>query len=46
VIDSLKENGFGVGPVCRVLEWSESAYYARKKRPKSAAGSVTNSSCR
>ncbi|MGP3951473.1 IS3 family transposase [Streptomyces sp. 7N604] len=36
VIDSLKENGFGVGPVCRVLEWSESAYYARKKRPKSA----------
>ncbi|WP_374109074.1 IS3 family transposase [Streptomyces sp. CC228A] len=36
VIDSLKEDGFGVGPVCRVLGWSESAYYARKKRPKSA----------
>ncbi len=36
MIDSLKEDGFGVGPVCRVLGWSESAYYARKKRPKSA----------
>ncbi|MGV9877053.1 IS3 family transposase [Streptomyces cellulosae] len=36
VIDSLKDSGFGVGPVCRVLGWSESAYYARKKRPKSA----------
>ncbi|WP_394807293.1 IS3 family transposase [Streptomyces asiaticus] len=36
VIDNLKEDGFGVGPVCRVLGWSESAYYARKKRPKSA----------
>ncbi|MET8012846.1 IS3 family transposase [Streptomyces sp. NPDC005271] len=36
MIDSLKEDGFGVGPVCRVLGWSESAYYARRKRPKSA----------
>jgi len=36
VIDSLKDSGFGVGPVCRVLGWSESAYYARKKRPKSS----------
>ncbi|WP_374227572.1 IS3 family transposase [Streptomyces sp. AC627_RSS907] len=36
VIDSLKDSGFGVGPVRRVLGWSESAYYARKKRPKSA----------
>ena len=36
MIDSLKEDDFGVGPVCRVLGWSESAYYARKKRPKSA----------
>ena len=36
MIDSLKEDGFGVGPVCRVLGWSESAYYARKKRPRSA----------
>jgi putative transposase len=36
VIESLKDSGFGVGPVCRVLGWSESAYYARKKRPKSA----------
>lgn len=36
MIDSLKDSGFGVGPVCRVLGWSESAYYARKKRPKSA----------
>ncbi|MDW6064263.1 hypothetical protein SAZ11_47940 [Streptomyces sp. FXJ1.4098] len=36
MIDSLKEDGFGVGPVCRVLGWSESAYYARKKRPMSA----------
>ena len=36
VIDSLREDGFGLGPVCRVLGWSESAYYARKKRPKSA----------
>lgn len=36
MIDDLKENGFGVGPVSRVLGWSESAYYARKKRPKSA----------
>nr|WP_106969863.1 MULTISPECIES: DDE-type integrase/transposase/recombinase [unclassified Streptomyces] len=35
MIDSLKDNGFGVGPVCRVLGWSESAYYARKRRPKS-----------
>ena len=36
MIDSLKDSGFGVGPVCRVLGWSESAYYARKKRLKSA----------
>ncbi|MBT2412787.1 IS3 family transposase [Streptomyces sp. ISL-12] len=36
MIDSLEEDGFGVGPVCRVLGWSESAYYARKRRPKSA----------
>lgn len=36
MIDSLKDSGFGGGPVCRVLGWSESAYYARKKRPKSA----------
>ncbi|MFJ5157330.1 IS3 family transposase [Streptomyces sp. NPDC088353] len=35
MIDSLREDGFGVGPVCRVLGWSESAYYARRKRPKS-----------
>lgn len=31
----LRENGFGVGPVCRELDLSESAHYARKKRPKS-----------
>jgi hypothetical protein len=43
VIDSLKDSGFGVGPVSRVLGWSESACYARKKRPESAAGSVTSS---
>jgi putative transposase len=36
VIEDLKEIGFGVGPVCRVLDLSESAYYARRKRPKSA----------
>jgi hypothetical protein len=36
VIDSLKNSGFGVGHVCRVLCRSESAYYARKKRPKCA----------
>ncbi|MGW7825138.1 IS3 family transposase [Streptomyces puniciscabiei] len=36
MIGSLKDSGFGVGPVCRVLGWSESACYARKKRPKSA----------
>ncbi|SCD46216.1 hypothetical protein GA0115237_102252 [Streptomyces sp. ScaeMP-6W] len=31
MIDSLKDSGFGVGPVCRVLGWSESAYYARQE---------------
>jgi hypothetical protein len=36
MIDSLKEDGFGIGPVYRVLGWSESACYVRKKRPKSA----------
>jgi putative transposase len=36
VIDHLRESGLGVGPVCRELDLSESAYYARKKRPKSA----------
>jgi transposase InsO family protein len=36
VINHLCESGLGVGPVCRELDLSESAYYARKKRPKSA----------
>ncbi|MGW7303939.1 MULTISPECIES: IS3 family transposase [unclassified Streptomyces] len=36
VIEHLKDKGLGVGFVCRVLGLSESAYYARKKRPKSA----------
>jgi len=36
VINHLRESGLGVGPVCRELDLSESAYYARKKRPKSA----------
>lgn len=36
MIDSLKGSGLGVGPAYRVPGWSESAYYARKKRPKSA----------
>ena len=36
MINHLRESGLGVGPVCRGLDLSESAYYARKKRPKSA----------
>jgi hypothetical protein len=36
VIEHLKGMGLGAGFVCRVLELSESAYYARKKGPKSA----------
>ncbi|MFE6872856.1 IS3 family transposase [Kitasatospora sp. NPDC057692] len=35
VIDHLRD-GFGVDPVCRVLELSPSTYFARKQRPKSA----------
>jgi len=35
VIDHLRD-GFGVDPVCRVLELSPSTYFARKTRPKSA----------
>ncbi len=35
VIEHLKDKGLGVGFACRVLGLSESAYYARKKRPKS-----------
>ncbi|MFE4800611.1 transposase [Streptomyces sp. NPDC056708] len=36
VINHLRESGLGVGPVCREPDLSESAYFARKKRPKSA----------
>ncbi|GHJ40781.1 IS3 family transposase [Streptomyces sp. TS71-3] len=36
MIDHLRDKGFGVDPVCRVLELSPSTYFARKKRPKSA----------
>ncbi|MFI9629623.1 IS3 family transposase [Streptomyces sp. NPDC052042] len=36
MINHLRESGLGVGPVCRELDLSESAYYARKKRPKPA----------
>ncbi|WP_106969788.1 IS3 family transposase [Streptomyces sp. NRRL F-6674] len=36
MIEHLKDKGLGVGFACRVLGLSESAYYARKKRPKSA----------
>ncbi|WP_435862011.1 IS3 family transposase [Streptomyces sparsogenes] len=36
VIEHLRDKGLGVGFACRVLELSESAYYARKTRPKSA----------
>ncbi|MDX3229044.1 IS3 family transposase [Streptomyces sp. ME19-01-6] len=32
----LRDKGLGIGFTCRVLELSESAYCARKKRPKSA----------
>ncbi|WP_329493937.1 IS3 family transposase [Kitasatospora herbaricolor] len=35
VIDHLRD-GFGVDPVCRVLDLSPSTYFARKTRPKSA----------
>lgn len=35
MIDHLRD-GFGVDPVCRVLELSPSTYFARKQRPKSA----------
>ncbi|MGW5449799.1 IS3 family transposase [Streptomyces asiaticus] len=35
VIEHLKDKGLEVGFACRVLGLSESAYYARKKRPKS-----------
>ncbi|WP_345694686.1 IS3 family transposase [Kitasatospora terrestris] len=35
VIDHLRD-GFGVDPVCRVLELSPSTYFARKQRPMSA----------
>lgn len=46
VIEHLRDKGLGVGFACRALGLSESAYYARKKRPKSPAGCVTSSSCR
>ncbi|MGW0086525.1 IS3 family transposase [Streptomyces sp. NPDC003393] len=36
MIEHLRDKGLGVGFACRVLGLSESAYYARKKRPKSA----------
>ncbi|MGW3563346.1 hypothetical protein ACWDSL_05500 [Streptomyces sp. NPDC000941] len=36
MIEHLRDKGLGVGFTCRALELSESAYYARKKRPKSA----------
>ncbi|GGW79580.1 IS3 family transposase [Streptomyces griseoloalbus] len=36
MIELLRDKGLGVGFACRVLGLSESAYYARKKRPKSA----------
>lgn len=36
MIEHLRDKGLGVGFTCRVPELSESAYYARKKRPKSA----------
>ncbi|MFG2638817.1 hypothetical protein ACGFX8_34590 [Streptomyces sp. NPDC048362] len=29
-------DGFGVDPICRVLQLSPSTYFARKQRPKSA----------
>ncbi|MCX5215564.1 IS3 family transposase [Kitasatospora sp. NBC_00240] len=35
MIDHLRD-GFGVDPVCRVLDLSPSTYFARKTRPKSA----------
>jgi transposase InsO family protein len=35
VIDHLRD-GFGVDPVCRVLDLSPSTYFARQTRPKSA----------
>lgn len=35
MIDHLRD-GFGVDPVCRVLQLSPSTYFARKQRPKSA----------
>ncbi|MCP9961475.1 IS3 family transposase [Streptomyces somaliensis] len=36
MIEHLRDKGLGVGVACRVLGLSESACYARKKRPKSA----------
>ncbi|WP_308409013.1 IS3 family transposase [Streptomyces sp. AC558_RSS880] len=36
VIEHLRDKGLGVGFACRVLGLSQSAYYARRKRPKSA----------
>ncbi|MEW2426172.1 hypothetical protein AB0911_37380 [Streptomyces nigra] len=36
MIEHLSDKGLGVGFACRVLGLSESAYYARKKRPQSA----------
>ncbi|WP_344015237.1 IS3 family transposase, partial [Streptomyces thermospinosisporus] len=36
MIEHLKDKGLGVGFAFRVLGLSESAYYARKRRPKSA----------
>lgn len=35
MIDHLRD-GFGVDPVCRVLDLSPSTYFARRTRPKSA----------
>lgn len=35
MIDHLRD-GFGVDPVCRVLDLSPSTYFARKTRPKCA----------
>ncbi|MFJ4691807.1 IS3 family transposase [Streptomyces sp. NPDC088766] len=36
MIEHLRDKALGVGFACRVLGLSESAYYARRKRPKSA----------
>ncbi|WP_165396229.1 hypothetical protein [Streptomyces sp. F001] len=43
MIEHLKGMGLGAGFVCRVLELSESAYYARWKRSKPARHCATSS---